>query len=199
MITYYEALRPTLDTGDVVLFSGKGGISAGIKWFTKSKWSHVGMVIRSIELDALLLWESTTLGKLKDVESGKKRQGVQVTPLSARIQTYDGEVGVRTLAVEESKRKNFLSDLVTLRNDLRQRPYEQSKIELIRSAYDGVFGANEEDLSSVFCSELVAEAYQAMNLLPSSVPSNEYTPGDFAKDKFPLTGSAILGPIQEFS
>ncbi|MEZ5578085.1 MAG: hypothetical protein R3F40_00820 [Candidatus Competibacteraceae bacterium] len=33
-------------TGDILLFSGKGGISEGIKFFTLSKWSHVGMVYK---------------------------------------------------------------------------------------------------------------------------------------------------------
>jgi hypothetical protein len=41
-------------------------------------------------------------------------------------------------------------------------------------------GINKEDLSSLFCSELVAEAYQKMGLLTEQLPSNEYIPKDFS-------------------
>ena len=56
---------------------------------------------------------------------------------------------------------------------------------MIKAAYDGPLGHNQEDLSSLFCSELVAEAYQRLGLLPKppqGLPSNEYTPRDFAKN-----------------
>jgi len=55
-------------------------------------------------------------------------------------------------------------------------------LELLKSAYDGPFGKNEEDLSSLFCSELVAEAYQRLGLLTEGTPSNEFTPADFGGD-----------------
>ena len=48
----YQDIRSQLKTGDILLFSGKGGISEGIKFFTLSKWSHVGMVYKfESELD----------------------------------------------------------------------------------------------------------------------------------------------------
>jgi hypothetical protein len=174
----YENLRPNLKTGDVVLFSGKGGISTGIKWLTNSKWSHVGMVLRLPEWDAVMLWESTTLNDIADVESGKERKGVQIVPLSERVKKYKGEVSIRFLDIERSP--EMLKELSLLRAEIKGRPYEKDKIELIKAAYDGPFGANEEDLSSLFCSEMVAEAYQRMGLLSEKKQSNEYTPKDFA-------------------
>lgn len=174
----YENLRPSLKTGDVVLFSGKGGISTGIKWFTNSKWSHVGMVLKLTEWDAVMLWESTTLSDIADVESGKERKGVQIVPLSERVRKYKGEVSIRLLDIERTP--EMLKELSLLRSEIKGRPYEKDKIELIKAAYDGPFGANKEDLSSLFCSEMVAEAYQRMGLLSEKKSSNEYTPKDFA-------------------
>ena len=61
-------------------------------------------------------------------------------------------------------------------------------MELIKAAYDGWLGENQEDLSSLFCSELVAESYQRMGLLSSAssaLPSNEFTPKDFSSDGKP--------------
>lgn len=53
--------------------------------------------------------------------------------------------------------------------------------------FDKLLGQNAEDLSNMFCSELVAEAYQQIGLLADGLPSNEYVPGDFASTaKTPL-------------
>lgn len=63
------------------------------------------------------------------------------------------------------------------------REYEQDQIELIKAAYDGPLGRNSEDLTSLFCSELVAEAYQRLGLLSEEKPSNEYTPAEFSEKR----------------
>lgn len=86
------------------------------------------------------------------------------------------------------------NELIAFRTEVRGRPYEDNKIELIKSAYDGWLGENEEDLSSLFCSELVAEAYQRMGLLPDTVASNEFTPRDFSSStkNLPLQLDATL-------
>ena len=177
----YSDIRDSLNTGDLVLFSGKGRISGLIRWFTKSKWSHIGMVIKSIDLDALLLWESTTLSKIKDIHSLTATHGVQLVALSERVNSYDGAIGIRKLECV-GMTPVMMQSLRDFRTEIKGRPYEQSKIELIKSAYDGPGGHNDEDLSSIFCSEMVAEAYQRMGLLTEDKSSNEYTPADFGND-----------------
>ena len=76
-----------------------------------------------------------------------------------------------------------LERLMAFRKELRGRNYERSKLELLKAAYDGTFSQNREDLSSIFCSELVAEAYQRLGLFTESRPSNEYRPEDFSSKK----------------
>jgi hypothetical protein len=195
MATYNE-VRKRLKTGDVVLFSGKGGISHGIKLVTNSKWSHVGMVLRLPDSKAVFLWESTTLSDLRDAIDKKTKKGVQLVLLSDRLRTYDGEVKVRHLRNYQVGKREYMK-LMELREQVRNRPYEKDKLELIKAAYDGPLGHNEEDLSSLFCSELVAEAYQRMGLLkepPKGLPSNEYTPKDFSERKgLVLEKGASLG------
>lgn len=182
----YSKIRNRIDTGDIVLFSGKGQISTGIKWITNSKWSHVGMALRlPQQWNMLLLWESTTLSNIADLRSGKARKGVQLVPLSERLRLYDGGVSVRHLMIDRTD--DMLEALRKFRDDVKGKPYEESRIELLKAAYDGPFGQNTEDLSSLFCSELVAEAYQRLGLLSEEKPSNEYTPKDFSdKAKLPL-------------
>ena len=95
--TPYNSIRSRLDTGDIVLFSGKGRISHGIKWLTNSRWSHVGMVVNLTEWNQIVLWESTTLSDLTDIETGKATKGVQMVFLSDRLRTYEGDVAIRRL------------------------------------------------------------------------------------------------------
>ena len=82
--------------------------------------------------------------------------------------------------------------------EARDRPFERNRLEFLRSVYDGPLGRiRREDPSSFFCSELVAEAYQRMGLLPDSPPANEYTPRDFSeqcKRPLALQMGAALGP-----
>ena len=178
----YEQLRSVLGTGDIVLFSGKGGISAGIKWATLSRWSHVGMIVVLPEYDFVTVWESTTLSSMLDLDTKTPRKGVQLVPLSLRVEDYPGDIAVRQLR-DVTFDKEALRQLMALRREFAGREYEQNKIELIRAAYDGPFGRNAEDLTSLFCSELVAEAYQRLGLLGEEKPSNEYTPADFSADR----------------
>ena len=184
----YQDIRNELKTGDILLFSGKGHISEGIKFFTLSKWSHVGVVYRFVDpLDpdgSVFCWESTTLSDIEDADTGKLTRGVQRVELSERIERCFAkgyEISLRPLS------KPLTDDMVralnTFRHEVSGTPYEKSKIELIKSAYDGIFGENKEDLSSLFCSELVAEAYQQMGLLTEAIPSNEFTPKDFSSEK----------------
>lgn len=193
----YDSIRDSLRTGDVVLFSGKGGASAGVKWVTLSRWSHVGMVMVLPEYDFVCLWEATTTTSLADLESGAARMGVQLVPLSARVREYDNAIAVRRLGGVELDQAD-LQGLMALRRELAQRPYEQRLLELMIAAYDGPLGRNAEDLSSLFCSELVAEAYQTLGLIaagPEDKPSNEYVPADFSEDWERLPWRrGVLGP-----
>lgn len=179
----YDAIRDELRTGDIVLYSGSAAISTVIKLATSNRWSHVGMVVYLPDCRLVSVWESTKQGtRLRDLDSGQVRKGVQLVPLSDRLITYRGSVAVRRLQ-DADLQEGVYSRLWRLREDLRTRPYEKDKIELLKAAYDGPFGRNEEDLSSVFCSELVAEAYQALGLLGSRRPSNEYVPADFSSSR----------------
>ena len=127
------------------------------------------------------------------MRSGELARGVQLVPLSERTRAYDGAIAVRRLE-GVTLGHDARSALMELRRELRGRPYERSLVALARAAYDGAGGANAEDLSSLFCSELVAEAYQRMGLLGDEVPSSELTPGDFAAHSRLTLLAGTLGP-----
>ena len=194
----YADVRSALKTGDLVVFSGASFFSRVIKWAIGGKWSHVGVVVRLAAFPGrVALWEATTLADLPDVESGRAAAGVQLVWLSERIAGYDGEFKLR--ALDKPVTPEMEAALAARRSQLGGRPYEQMKLELVEAALDGWFGQlKRERLHSLFCSELVAEAYQAMRLLPESPPgqpSNEYTPRDFARRHGKLLGGYALGKI----
>ena len=197
----YQDIRKSLKTGDIVLSSGKGGISTAIKWVTKSKWSHIGMVLRIPDYEMVLVWEATTLSNIADVRAGKARKGEQLVPLRERINKYVGEAVIRQLSVGNAGQSWKLTtaqtkNLAKLRSKFKGRPYEKSQRELLRAAYDGPWGDNVEDFSSLFCSELVAAAYQTLGFLGGQLPANEFTPADFRSGSLVdnnLIGGATLG------
>lgn len=197
----YLDIRNDLRTGDVLLFDGKGWVSAGIKWmqrrfgFVGWKWSHVGLVVRIPRFDTVFLFESTTLSCVEDVVSGQSKQGPQLVALSERIKVYPGEISVRQLTHPLSE--DFIIDkFVEFRREVKDRNYEEDKLELVSSLSPAL--GSEEDLSSLFCSEMVAEQYQRWGLLPEppeGLPSNKYTPAQFAEGGNPqLLLDAVLGP-----
>ena len=195
----FQEILTLLKTGDVVLFSGKTGFSRSIKWFTVSHWTHVGMVIRLPEHPDPLIWESLRIPELPDVIDGTLKSGVQLLNLADRLRTCVADIAIRSL--NEPITSDMNGALLNFRETVRNRPYEQSMLQLFRSAWDGPFGQNQADLSSIFCSELIAGAYQAMGLLPCNTsggqPSNEYTPKYFSEQgPINLLGGYSLGPTQ---
>lgn len=181
---HLDELAPELRTGDLLLFSGKSWTSEGIKRLTSSVWSHVGLVWRVEDgrhAGTLTVWESTTLADLPDLDTGLARPGVQRVDLRARLRQCFASgyrVGVRQL--RPGPDPAMLAALDALRLEVMGRPYEASELELLLAVYEGALGANDPALDSLFCSELVAEAYLRMGLLDPAVPANEYTPRDFS-------------------
>ena len=126
--------------------------------------------------------------ELVDVQAGAVRTGVEVLPLRNKVFSgwYD-RVAVRRLQnITSEQRKNIYETMLRLRKEWMGRSYEKNLVQMALSAINpsdtflSLFQNREEDLSSLFCSELVAAAYQRMNLVTTARPSNGYTPDDFS-------------------
>jgi len=191
MLTY-DKYRLKAQTGDMVAFSGTGLASVGIKVASGSEWSHIGMTIVCPEWDMVLCHETTLLCKVADISSGFVKKGVMLVPLQARIATYQGKVGIRT--IRKPLTLEQLAILRAYRHEVKDRPYENDFIELVKAVYDGPFGENTQDLTSLFCSENFAEPCIRMSLIDDDHPSNEYIPGDFIG---PGKYESIWEPVRE--
>jgi len=197
-------MRSTLDekelkTGDLVLFSGIDPYSRLVKVGTSSRWSHVGIIVNTPEYDFLTMWESSIREDTVDVEINAHREGVRLVSFLERVRAFEGDISIRRLQGDTLNKQNLLR-LMLLREELRGRAYERNKFELIRASNERAFCNKEEDLSSLFCSELVAEAYQRLGLLTEEKPSNDYAPVDFSHDRMQsLQGMFYLSEEIEFS
>ena len=87
------------------------------------------------------------------------------------------------------KRQQIYEVMLKLRKEWMGRSYEKNLVQMALSAINpsdmflSLFQNTQEDLSSLFCSELVAAAYQRMNLIKNDRPSNTYTPDDFSSTR----------------
>lgn len=178
---YYKTFKHQLRYGDIVLFSGTSDASRLVQIPTNSKWSHVGIVYKeATEHNDVMLLESTV------------EKGVTVTMLGDKIENYNGDISFRHLNVNRTI--SMRRALTNIYRELRGRKYESPDAKGLKElsnagidTLDKSIGTtlNKKDLSKIFCSELVAEAYQRMGLLSSTnplYPSNEFTPKDFSKD-----------------
>lgn len=154
-------------TGDIIAFSGFGRKSVIVNLVTYGVpfWSasHVGVI--GEYKGERLLFESTTLSNIPCVVQKRPHKGVQAVHLEDRILSYDGRAWLystyRPLFGFEADRLNeFLINKVGT-------PYDM--VGGMRSAGVGLSWIESklrgEDLSLLFCSELVAAAHNLIGLL----------------------------------
>ena len=135
-------------------------LTYGIPWWNIS---HVGII--GEHKGELLLFESTTLSDVPCVIQGKPFKGTQAVRLSDRLERYSGRAWhyplYRPLFDAEAERLNdFLRDNIGIAYDyigaVRAGGIGWSWFESL---------LHDEDLSFIFCSELVAAAHALIGLL----------------------------------
>jgi hypothetical protein len=185
----YVDYRRDAQTMDLLLWTGVGLVEATLKLAQRHWATHVSLVVRAGAgdpdgaEDLVMTWESTTLAKVRQMKDGEFVRGVQIHPLSLRLATHRGQVFVRRLDVDAVGPVSAV-ELMRLRKEWQGRPYEENLRELLLAAYDGPLGMNTEDLSSLFCSEMVAAAIRRLGIHElGPEPNNEFVPADFASDR----------------
>ena len=74
----YAEAREQIRSGDILMCSGTSLFSKGIQLATKSKWSHVGILLKIPEINRIMVLESV------------ETRGVQSVPLSSYVKDYNG-------------------------------------------------------------------------------------------------------------
>lgn len=158
----YTQVRGELRTGDVVCFRGRKGLSTLIRWFTRSAYSHAGMV---------WLFEDRVYC-LEAVGSG-----VRVVLMSHMKDRYDGGIDAfEVLDATEDQRRGVISFAFPQLG----KPYDMAG--LVRFLWFILFGRRRRGGVDRrwFCSEIVAEAWRRQGLKLADRPAGYTSPQDLA-------------------
>lgn len=169
----YDQVRDQLQTGDIVFCSGTYLFSKSIRWFTKSVWSHVGIIYRDDNLRRIFILESETA------------IGVRLVPLSKYLRDYHGRnkpyqgrivIGRIAPAADGEQVKKAIS----FGMDELTRPYDNW--EIMRIAMRILFRRGRKDRDRKYiCSELVYEAFRKADIA-FRFNRNSISPDDIWKD-----------------
>jgi len=176
----YADVRPQMQPGDVIAFSGKAHVPEIIKWATCSNVSHVGVIFQS-----RLLIEGERQHQIMESTLLNGFLGVVISHLDDRLESYEGNVWWLPLS-DSVRRKMDLEKFQTFLLEQEGKPYDVA--QAIKSALDtheehpllGRMTYNIEDFSQLFCSELVAAALEASGAI-SHLNASEVTPIDLCR------------------
>jgi Permuted papain-like amidase enzyme, YaeF/YiiX, C92 family len=170
----YNEIRNTLKTGDLVFCSGNYLFSRVIQTFTKSVWSHVGIVYYDVTLDRMLILES------------EKVYGVRFAPLSKYVKDYHGKnkpyKGLIAIArLEPEWNIDNIKKGVSFGMDELTKPYDNW--EIIRIALRILFNVGKRvNDRKYICSELVQVCYQQAGIT-FSYRNKIISPDDIWRDE----------------
>jgi cell wall-associated NlpC family hydrolase len=146
-------VRRDLRSGDLVFCSGSYLFSGLIQRFTRSVWSHVGIVYRDEHLQRAFILESET------------GIGVRLVPISkylrdyhGRRRPYRGQIVVARIDPEPGDER--VRQAVSFGMDLLTKPYDNFEILRIAARIAFRIGRRTQDRKFI-CSELVDECYRA--------------------------------------
>ena len=197
ILSRYEQHRPQMKTGDVIGFSGNTGFSEVIKWGTGSMYSHVGIVLTASMGggfgDSVLVVESTTetSHQVASKEGQELIKGVQMNWLSKRALMYDGAVWWFPLKDPlppegRSKMEAWLRETHSQRVTYDSIQVMGAGIKL----WERLGLSGPEDLSRLFCSELVTKALRVAGVVDPEINPSRQTPANVVN--FPCLDYPVL-------
>ncbi len=169
----YEDMRRDLQTGDLVFCSGSYFFSHAIQKFTRSVWSHVGMIYRDPTLKRVFVLESETL------------IGVRLAPLSKYLRDYHGKNrpykgNIVIAKVEPQIDPSKLNHAISFGMDELTKPYDN--LEIIRIGIRILFNISRRSRDRKYiCSELVYECFNNIGV-PFKLRDEYVSPDDIWMD-----------------
>jgi len=179
----YDAVRDSLRSGDLVFCSGSYLFSGLIQRFTRSVWSHVGIVYCDDTLRRVFVLESETGVGVRLVPVGK-----YLRDYHGRRRPYRGQIVVGRL--QPALMPEQVRQGVSFGMDLLTKPYDNS--EILRIALRIAFRVGRRTRDRRFiCSELVDECFRAAGVRFVR-PDNYISPQDIWRDQSVLLQARIL-------
>lgn len=186
-------------TGDYLLYHSTSIISRAIEILSKSKYSHVAMILRDPvwideSLKGLYIIESG-VEKCKDALSGKKVLGVQIVSLDYVLDQYLNSYfgNLYYVKVDTERDENFYNTLKDVIKSVDCKPYDLNLFDWIKAKFDIEIG-NVHKENTFWCSALLSYIYVKLDLLPQSTPWTIIPPNKFSqysKDKLVFQNSCV--------
>lgn len=191
----YKDIKNELDTGDLILLSGKTVSERFVCWYTGCIFSHVGMIVRIKDDDSgkedLYIWEA-------DIGQGAKR-GTRLMPLDDKLARYKGYRKGAILKLD-TPRKIYINDVVRIIKEHEKQDMDTTLLTYATSGYPRSYAYHAvKNDEKVFCSELIADTYQKLALMRTDEEPSFYTQKDFFKRNIPLQKDVSLGTPKFFT
>ena len=175
-------LEQSVQTGDLILFSSKHAASHVTKCFTASTWDHCGLVVKLSPKHVFIL---------------EYAGGGYLYPLFTRLYSYYAiqgrEICIRRLktpgpriemqAQVEGFVKSVLGDSPPSIEEMVMAVLKQGPaLNTFLSKLRGNSSEVEDDLSSLFCSKLVAAVYKHVGLIRRDRAAGDFLPKHFSQE-----------------
>ena len=170
----YADMRKDLQTGDLVFCSGSYFFSQAVQQFTRSVWSHVGMIYKDPTLKRVFILESETL------------IGVRLAPVSKYLYDYHGKNrpyrGNMVVArIDPAIDEQSLNHAISYGMDELTKPYDN--FEIIRIAFRILFKRSRRTRDRKYiCSELVYDCFHNIGV-PFNLRDEYVSPDDIWLDE----------------
>jgi cell wall-associated NlpC family hydrolase len=181
----YSQARSQLQTGDLLLFSSKGGFSAIIEHFTNSLWSHAGLVWRvgDADFDRVLILESIDTLGIRAVSASNRLNGTAAAPAP-----YGGAVLVaRHRRLPQPLSAARVLEMTRYGVDHLGFPYNPEElakiaVRIAAGLANITLPGHLEPTNSFICSEFVAKCYAAVGVDLAPDKEGYMAPADIAAD-----------------
>lgn len=180
----YHHIREQMRPGDIIAFGGNSLFSRWTKLTTRSAVTHIAIVMQTKMRDEA---SGRYFNQVMEATVYDGKKGVMTNRLSERVHTYDGDMwwlplGESARDIFEQNKRDFFNFMF----DQEGKAYDV--LQLFGSAVDaldshpilGSISYNQEDFSSWFCSELIAEGLETAGII-NSVNASEVTPVDICR------------------
>ena len=186
-----SAPAPALETGDILLFRGNHLVSKLLECFGRSKYSHVGMVVKNPTFirpdleDGLYVWESSS-NDIPDVEDHRHILGVQLHRLEDVLQQYpEGSVFYRRVSC--TRDQTFYDALRTIHEEVHHKPYDLNPVDWLRAEWNLVHPLEVnpayQKTSAFWCSALLCYVYGRLGLLEAEMDWSLIAPREFSAEE----------------
>ena len=189
------------ETGDILLFSDKSFIpSRIIEYFTDSKYSHTGIVLKNpITIDSslnkgLYVLESTWFTDIVDSENRQLKTGVQIRKLEDVYAEYNGAIFWRKLNTNRDEK--FYQILTDAHSIVHNKPYDINPKDWMESLLNMKLG-DVQLISRFFCSALVTYIYDKWGFVDRSTPWTIISPKDLGTENISMNRIKLICDIDK--